>query len=98
VFSSSVFYTEALIRAYTTARSFGDRARAKRYRDASLLGLDFLRRLQIVPETAFLFRDPVRTLGGTTASLSDMTIRCDYDQHTLTCLLAALETVGLLDP
>jgi hypothetical protein len=28
--------------------------------------------------------------------MSDMTIRCDYDQHTLTAYLAALETSGLM--
>jgi hypothetical protein len=94
---SSATYTEAIIRAFAVAEQFGDRPRANRYREASLLGLHFVRRLQIMPDTTLLFPDPVRTVGATTASLSDMTIRCDYDQHTLTAFLAALQTKGLLD-
>ena len=54
-------------------------------------------RLSISPVTAFLFRKPDKVVGGTTRSLSDMTIRCDFDQHTITAFLAALETPGLLD-
>ena len=72
---SSATYTEAMIRAFGVAEQLGDRPRANRYREASLLGSDFIRRLQIMPDTAVLFRDPVRTVGATTASLSDMTIR-----------------------
>jgi hypothetical protein len=61
------------------------------------LAWSFVRRLQITPATGHLFPDPDRAVGGTTASLSDMTIRCDYDQHALTAYLAALETSDLLD-
>jgi hypothetical protein len=93
---STAAYTEAIIRAFVIAEQRGDRRRTTQYREASLLGLDFIRRLQITPETAVLFRDPARTVGGTTASLSDMTIRCDYDQHTLTAFLAALRVPILM--
>lgn len=41
-------------------------------------------RLQIVSDAAHVFRDPVRTVGDTMASLSDLTMRCDHDQHVLT--------------
>jgi hypothetical protein len=88
-------YTEAIVRAFALAELCGDLARAERYRRASLSGLDFVRRLQIDPRTAVLFRDPGSTVGGTTASLADFTIRCDHDQHTLTAFLAALESPGL---
>ena len=94
--NSSAVYTEAITRAFGIADLVGDRRRKNRYREASLLGLDFARRLQITPATGILFRDPMRTVGATTANLSDMTIRCDYDQHTLTLFLAALETGRLL--
>jgi len=94
--ASTATYTQAIIGAFSLARKLADADRADRYRTASLRGLDFVRRLQIVPDTAILFRDPIRTVGGTTASLSDMTIRCDYDQHVLTAYLAALDTTGLL--
>jgi AMMECR1 domain-containing protein len=95
--NSSATYTEAIIRAFGIAERLEDRSRAERYRRASLAGLDFVRRLQVMPGTGILFSDPARTVGATTASLSDMTIRCDYDQHALTAYLAALETSGLLE-
>jgi AMMECR1 domain-containing protein len=94
--ASTATYTQAIISAFSLARQLADLDRASRYRKASLLGLDFARRLQIVPDTAVLFSDPIRTVGGTTASLSDMTIRCDHDQHALTAYLAALKTTDLL--
>ncbi len=94
---STASYTQAIIGALSLAMKLGDGDRASRYREASLAGLDYVRRLQIVPETAVLFSDPARAVGGTTGSLSDMTIRCDYDQHALTAYLAALETTGLLE-
>jgi hypothetical protein len=85
-----------MIRAFSLAQQLAEVERAARYRQASLLGLNFVRRLQITPDTGHIFPDLVRTVGGTTASLSDMTIRCDYDQRALTAYLAALETGGLL--
>jgi AMMECR1 domain-containing protein len=93
---STATFTQATIGAFSLAQQFPDSNRTELYRRASLLGLNFVRRLQITPDTAILFTDPLRTVGGTTASLSDMTIRCDYDQHTLTAYLAALETCSLL--
>jgi hypothetical protein len=94
---SSASYTEAMIRAFGAAEQSGNPKRAKRYRETSLLGLEFVRRLQITPETASPFGDPSRTVGATTASLFDLTMRCDYDQHTLTAFLAALETKNMLN-
>ena len=94
--ASTATYTQALIGAFSLARHFADAGRASRYHTASLLGLNFVRRLQITPDTAVLLIDPIRTVGGTTRSLSDMTIRCDQDQHALTAYMAALETRGLL--
>jgi AMMECR1 domain-containing protein len=94
--ASTATYTQAIIGAFSLARRLADGARAGLYRTASVLGLDFVRRLQIMPETAVLFSDPIRTVGGTTASLSDMTLRCDHDQHALTAYLAALDDSVLL--
>ncbi len=95
-FSSST-YAEAVIRGYALATSLGDaeQARAERYRAASVSAVRFLFRLQIVEEMAPLFRNPRLTVGGTTASLRDFNIRNDFDQHTITALLAALEAGGL---
>jgi AMMECR1 len=95
--ASTATYTQAVIGAFSLARRRADGDRAIRYRKASLLGLDFVRRLQIVPDAAVLFSDPARTVGGTTASFADMTIRCDHDQHALTAYLAALQTTSLLE-
>lgn len=94
--ASTASYTQAVMGAFSLARQRGDGDRASRYREASRLGLDFMRRLQIGPDAAVLFSDPARTVGGTTASFADMTIRCDQDQHALTGYLTALET-GLLE-
>ena len=94
-FSTST-YLEALLRAYQLARSLGKAEPAERYRQAALQGLKFLFRLQIVPEMAPLFREPVLAVGATTASLVDFHIRSDFDQHTITALLAAEVCEGLM--
>jgi AMMECR1 domain-containing protein len=96
-FGTSLF-TEAVIRAYGLALAMGLADRAARYRQAARRGLQFTMRLQITPETASLFPDPPLSVGGTTHSLSDLTIRCDYDQHAITAYLAALDHPDLLDP
>jgi AMMECR1 domain-containing protein len=95
---STATYTEAVIRAYGVARRLGDPERARRYHRSARLGLGFVLRLQIAPQTAVLFPDPRRAVGGTTRDLADFTIRSDYDQHTLTACLAALEHPALLEP
>src|SRR5581483_9247332 len=94
-FSTSL-YAEAAIRAFELARRHGDEPRSERYRKAALRGLSFLMRLQIVEEMTPLFRAPELALGATTSSLDDFTIRCDFDQHTITAFLAACEADSLL--
>lgn len=89
---SSACCTEAMIGAFSLAMQLGDSRRASRYRRASLMGLDFIRKLQVIPRNLDLFPDPARTLGGTVASLDDQTMRCDNDQHALTAYLSAIET------
>jgi hypothetical protein len=86
-----------VIRAYSLARRLGDEERTGRYRQACRLGLGFVQRLQIMPETAMLFPDPSRAVGAITRSLSDFSLRCDNDQHALTAYLAAVEAKELLD-
>jgi AMMECR1 domain-containing protein len=95
--SATACYAEAVVRAYGLASRLGATEHMERYRRAAKLAIGFIFRLQISPETAFLFDDPDGTVGGTTKSLRDMTIRCDFDQHAITACLAALETPGLLD-
>jgi hypothetical protein len=93
---STASFTEAVIQAYVLAAKLGKTNFAENYLRASQLGLRFLSRLQISPETTMLFRNPAYTIGATTKSLSDFTIRCDFDQHAITAYLAALEAPGLL--
>jgi AMMECR1 domain-containing protein len=94
---ASAVYTEAAIRAYGLAARLGLPEKAARYGSAARLGLGFILRLQISPETAALFPEPRLTVGGTTHSLADLTIRCDYDQHTITALLAGLQNCSVLN-
>jgi hypothetical protein len=93
---STGVYAEVMIRAYGLSRLLGQKERMSRYRESSLLALRFLFRLQIVPESSFLFRDPVRAVGGTTRTLRDFAVRSDFDQHAITALLSALETPDLV--
>jgi hypothetical protein len=95
--ASTATYTEAVIRGFGLAMQLGELERSRRYRDASLLGLGFVARLQIAPATVFLFPHPAETVGGTSTSFADMTIRCDNDQHAVTAYLAALENAELFD-
>jgi hypothetical protein len=94
---SSASYTEAVISAFSLAQQIGASGRAVRYRQSARLGLAFVRRLQFAPGDAALLADPGRAEGGTATSLSELTIRCDNDQHALTAYLAALQAQALLE-
>jgi hypothetical protein len=101
---SSACYTEAVVRACGLACRHGLPARIARYRDAARAGLSFVRRLQVGPESAFLFPRPERAVGGISANLSTFAMRSDFDQHAITTFLAALEVArewpdhAILDP
>jgi len=88
---STASYTEAMICAASLARRLVDKERARRYRDASTMGLQFIYRLQVMPNTFYAGSDPLFAIGGTVSSLSDMTIRCDNDQHAISAYLTALQ-------
>ena len=94
---STATYNEAIIRAYNLAKNLQLQERTKRYYRAARLALRFIFRLQIMPETAHIFSNPIASVGGITQSLADFTLRCDYDQHFITMLLTVLETAGILD-
>ena len=101
---SSACYTEAVVRACGLALRHGLAARAMCYRDAARAGLSFVRRLQVGPESAFLFPRPERAVGGISANLSTFAMRSDFDQHAITAFLAAIEVSrewpahAILDP
>jgi AMMECR1 domain-containing protein len=88
---SSACYTEAVIRALGLALKYGLTERVERYRAAARAGLSFVLRLQIGPESAFLFPCPEKALGGISANLATFAMRSDFDQHAITAFLAALE-------
>lgn len=89
--SVSSCYLEAVIRAAQLAHECNDSRRFARYRQASLDGLAFLRRLQIKSEESYRFADPARAIGGIPARLDSMQLRNDRDQHAITAFLAAAE-------
>lgn len=88
---STAVYTEAVIRACGLALRHGLHDRAASYRQAARRGLSFVRRLQIGPESAFLFPRPELAVGGISANLCTFSIRSDFDQHAITAFLAAIE-------
>jgi hypothetical protein len=92
---STATFTEATVHGLAVATLIGDEAHADRYRRAVRLGLRFVLKLQIAPALATLFPDPRRAVGGTTRSLSDFALRSDFDQHTITAMLAALTTPSM---
>lgn len=89
---SSTVYVEALIRGSQLARQNGDRKRETRFAEASRLGLGFIQRLQLNPVDVLVLPAPQLALGGVTRDLASYEIRCDNNQHFITCMLAALET------
>jgi AMMECR1 domain-containing protein len=92
---STAAYVEALIRACHVAAQIGDEDRRLRYKQAALLGLRFLFRLQICDESRSFFPNPRFAIGGLTADFESLRMRCDFDQHFLTACLTALETNSL---
>ncbi len=88
---STACYTEAIIRACALALRHGLHEQAERYRRAARAGLSFVRRLQVGPESAFLFQRPKLAVGGISANLGSFSMRSDFDQHAITVFLAAIE-------
>jgi AMMECR1 domain-containing protein len=90
--ASSAAFIEAVIRALEAVEIVGDNERLKRYRKAGLMGIEFLLRLQVLPQMSALFPRPQLAIGATTKSLESFEMRCDYDQHFLTACLTALDS------
>ncbi|MBI4604318.1 MAG: hypothetical protein HY721_20355 [Planctomycetes bacterium] len=78
---------EGLLAAYQLARDFGTQEEARSLREAIELTVGFLLQMQVEPERAMYFKDPPRSLGGFTRSLTDLEIRIDYVQHSVSALL-----------
>lgn len=93
--ANSATYVEAIILACDAAAMFGDAERLRRYREAALLGLEFILRLQVLPEMTSFFQRPDLAVGAITKSLQSFEIRCDYDQHFVTACLTAVDSPNL---
>ncbi len=95
---STAGYIEAIVHGYDLAVRDQLRERASRYRDAAIRGFAFLLKLQICAGMKPILVSPSVSLGGTTKSLSDGTIRCDFDQHAITAYISALQSPTFLGP
>lgn len=90
--SVSSCYIEAIVRAAGLAAKRGEAVFLERYRKSAVSGLQFLQRLQIREEEAFLVPEPARAVGGISGTLTSFQLRNDRDQHAITAYLAAVET------
>jgi AMMECR1 domain-containing protein len=96
--SSSATFTEAVMYGLSVARAVSDGQRADRYAAVARSALGFLLRLQVAPELAMMFPAPERAVGATTRSLTDFSMRCDYDQHLIAALGASLDEAAVVGP
>ncbi len=90
--SSTSAYLEGLGSALAVLLRADD-SRAVTLRTHMRRGSEFLLRTQVLPEEAFLCRDPALAVGGFRAGLMEGTFRVDFDQHAIGALLWALETL-----
>jgi hypothetical protein len=89
---SSTVFIEALFRAAQLASLTGDASRQKMYKSAAESGIRFILRLQLNPVDVLVLPNPRLAVGGVTRDLASYEIRCDNNQHFITCVLAAIET------
>ena len=89
---SSTVFTEALFRAARLASLTGDVSRQELYMASAESGLQFILRLQLNPVDVLVLPNPRLAVGGVTRDLTSYEIRCDNNQHFITCALAAIET------
>ncbi|HOI53714.1 MAG TPA: hypothetical protein PLP01_00525 [Phycisphaerae bacterium] len=79
--------TEGLCAAWRLERDFGRPEQARDLLGALCRGAEFVQRTQLGPESVLYADDPQRWLGGFRGSLTDMTVRIDYVQHSLSAML-----------
>lgn len=94
---NSTLKLEAVIDAYRMAETVGDRRRAERLRKSSLIGTEFLQRLQHRLGEEPGFADPAFAAGGTPFSATDPTVRLDVPHHMANAILKVVEYLDLED-
>jgi hypothetical protein len=93
---SSLVFLEAVVRAYSTAKSVGDKDRSDKYKNAIRAGLSFCGRLRLAALPSTWFPNPSRCVGGVSCGLLDRRVRCDIPQHLITLCLSVLENADNL--
>jgi len=88
---SSAVYLEGAVDALRTAESFGDRARAHRYRQLVADAARFVLQLQFREEECYYIGTTRDVVGAVRNSPSDPSLRIDHVQHSLCALLGAAE-------
>jgi hypothetical protein len=91
----TALFTESLIYGMNVAAKVHS-PRLRRYRLAAIAGLEFLLRLQIDDEPGPYVPNPALAAGAITHDLGSFEVRCDYNLHAITCLLAALASDDIL--
>jgi hypothetical protein len=81
--SSDAVYTEGVAYAYELALELGDKARARRYREALILGLHNLRNLQYRDERMYFVRELPAVDGAMRIHTTNNAVRVDTTQHAL---------------
>lgn len=93
-FTTSLF-AEALAMGAMAARSAGNIEQFQRLSTSARSALDYVHRLQIGPETAFLYQSDVPVQGGIRMAPSSLKLRCDSTGHALTFFCTAARLLHL---
>jgi AMMECR1 domain-containing protein len=89
--NSTASYLEGLNAAFRLAKLAGDRQRMHKYKLSIRAGTRCLLQMQYTKHNSFYLKNQERTLGGFTASLTNMTQRNDFTQHAIRALMAAYQ-------
>lgn len=80
--------SEGLCAAWWLERDFGQAEQARAILDAARRGVAFQLLSQLRPESVLYAKDPQRSLGAFRRSLTNMEVRIDYVQHSMSAMLA----------
>jgi hypothetical protein len=94
---NSTLKLEAVIDAYRMAEVLDDAEHMERFRKSSLIGVQFLQRLQHRAGETDGFADPDFVVGGTPFSGSDPIVRLDVPHHMANAILKVVEYMDLED-
>ncbi len=93
----SMYGVEASIDAFRLARMVGDVERAERYRAAALLGVRFLKSLQLREGDTDSFPEPDLTIGGVPYGFDRPILRVDITRHIVNSFIKVVTYLDLED-